>query len=224
MIGLGYILFFWLYFLLSRAVVRTFAATAKQCHGNARLWGFLGGFIMYNLLFFDLIPVHAVHYYECETEGGLTVYKTIEEWKRENPGVAETLNSNPEVSQSQYLVKVESGDRFYRLPDGTELEADYDVRNDLMYTKIKRSNVSVAYWLNQRFISESSKSIVWYIVRRNEERIVDLKTHEVIAQSVDFDTTGSTNPVELGGQSHRVIIYLAQKFGIVIGITLTTNG
>jgi hypothetical protein len=66
MIGLGYILFFWLYFLLSRAVVRTFVATAKQCHGNARLWGFLGGFIMYNLLFFDLIPVFAVHHYECK--------------------------------------------------------------------------------------------------------------------------------------------------------------
>ncbi len=199
MIGLGYILFFWLYFLLSRAVVRFFVETAKSLNEPPLFWGFFAGFIMYNLLFFDLIPVHAVHYYECEKEGGLTVYKTIEQWKRENPGVAETLNSNPEVSQSQYLVKVKSGDRFYRLPDGTELEADYDVRNDLKYTKIKRSNGSVAYWLNQRFMSESSSSMAWYIVRRNEERIVDLKTNEVIAQSVDFDTTGPTNPVELGG-------------------------
>jgi len=202
MIGLGYILFFWLYFLLSRVVVRTFAATAKQYHGDGRLWGFLGGFLMYNLLFFDLIPVHAVHYYECKTEGGLTVYKTIEEWKRENPGVAETLNSNPQVSQSQYEYSVENehSHRFYRLPDGTELVANKpQPYGKEISTKMKRKDGFTASWLNQRFAHESSKSMVWYIVRRNEERIIDLKTNEIIAQSVDFDTTGPTNPVELGG-------------------------
>jgi hypothetical protein len=201
MIGLGYMLFFWLYFLLSRAVVRTFAATAKQFHGDGRLWGFLGGFLMYNVLFFDLIPVHAVHYYECETEGGLTVYKTIEEWKRENPGVAETLNSNPQVSQSQYeyLVKNEHLDRFYRLPDDTELVARYDVKKNYMYTEMQRKDGSTASWLNQRFIWESRKSMAWYIVRRNEELIIDSKTNEVIAKFVDFDTTAPNNPVETGG-------------------------
>jgi hypothetical protein len=201
MIGLSYILFFWLYFLLSRIVVRTFAETAKKFHRNGRLWGFIGGFIMYNVLFFDLIPVNVVHYYKCETEGGLTVYKTIEEWKRENPGVAETLNSNPQASQSQYEYSVENehSHRFYRLPDGTELVADNGYYDGTIYTDMKRKDGSIAHWLNQRFAHESNSSMVWYIVRKKEERIVDLKTHEVIAQSVDFDTTGPTNPVELGG-------------------------
>jgi hypothetical protein len=47
--------------------------------------------IMYLLLFWDLIPTHAVHRYYCATEGGFTVNKSLEQWKAENPGVTATL-------------------------------------------------------------------------------------------------------------------------------------
>ena len=49
---------------------------------------------MYLLVFWDWLPTIAVHQYYCSTEAGFWVYKTPEQWKKENPGVMETLVSN----------------------------------------------------------------------------------------------------------------------------------
>jgi len=51
---------------------------------------------MYNLLFWDLIPVYVGHKYLCENEAKVKIYKTLEQWKKENPGVAETLRPSQE--------------------------------------------------------------------------------------------------------------------------------
>jgi hypothetical protein len=53
--------------------------------------GVLAAIVMYLLLFWDLIPFHVAHKYYCETEGGFTVFKTLDEWEKENPGVAKEL-------------------------------------------------------------------------------------------------------------------------------------
>lgn len=47
--------------------------------------------LSYGLLFWDWAPTLATHQYLCMAEGGLTVLKPIEQWKKENPGIAETL-------------------------------------------------------------------------------------------------------------------------------------
>ncbi|MEW8203423.1 MAG: hypothetical protein AB2653_14375 [Candidatus Thiodiazotropha endolucinida] len=64
-------------------------ARKKGIHG----WkgGVLAAVVMYLLMFWDFIPFHIAHKYYCATEGGFTLNKTLEEWKAENPGVAETL-------------------------------------------------------------------------------------------------------------------------------------
>jgi hypothetical protein len=46
---------------------------------------------MYHLVFWDFIPTLIVYKYYCSTKAGFWVYKTPEQWKAENPGVAETL-------------------------------------------------------------------------------------------------------------------------------------
>jgi hypothetical protein len=53
--------------------------------------GILVAIVMYLLMFWDLIPFHVAHKYYCSSEGGFTVYKTLEEWEIENPGVIEIL-------------------------------------------------------------------------------------------------------------------------------------
>jgi hypothetical protein len=63
--------------------------------------GLLAAFIMYNLVFWDLIPVYAIHTYQCNNNAGFTVYKTLEQWKVENPGVAETLVSAVDSNRTQ---------------------------------------------------------------------------------------------------------------------------
>lgn len=51
-----------------------------------------GGFLaVYLPVFWDWIPTLAANKYYCATEAGFKVYKTIEQWKAENPGVAATL-------------------------------------------------------------------------------------------------------------------------------------
>ena len=52
------------------------------------------GLVMYLLVFWDHIPTVVTHKYYCDKYAGLTVYKTVEQWKAENPGVAETLVAN----------------------------------------------------------------------------------------------------------------------------------
>jgi hypothetical protein len=46
---------------------------------------------MWLIPFWDWIPTVAMHQYYCATEAGFWVYKTPEQWKKENPGVMETL-------------------------------------------------------------------------------------------------------------------------------------
>jgi len=47
--------------------------------------------VMFGWVVWDLIPVYAVHAYQCNANAGFTVYKSLNKWKQENPGVAETL-------------------------------------------------------------------------------------------------------------------------------------
>lgn len=52
----------------------------------------IGGFlIVYLPLFWDHLPTLASHQYACRTEAGFWVYKTVDQWRVENPGVMETL-------------------------------------------------------------------------------------------------------------------------------------
>jgi hypothetical protein len=80
---------------------------------RARGWspwksGLLVAVLMYLALFWDQIPIHLAHKYYCSTEGGLTIYKTLEEWKKENPGIAETLVSAGTVES----VKIGAKERY----------------------------------------------------------------------------------------------------------------
>jgi hypothetical protein len=144
---------------------------------------------LFLVVFWDLIPVYAVHYYQCKTSAGFTVHKTLDEWKRKNPGVWETLNRDPEKTELKiYLVKTERDDSFYRLPEGTELHAHYS-RGNHTYTKITRSDGTKASWHNQRFAGITSYEKFWHIVRKTDKSIVDQKTGEIIAQYVDFSAS-----------------------------------
>lgn len=92
MIGLMIIGFFALYLLISAFVVGGVTGWAKKHGRSAWKWGGLAAFVMYNLVFWDLVPTLVAHKYYCETKAGFWVYKTPEQWQQENPGVAETLD------------------------------------------------------------------------------------------------------------------------------------
>ncbi|MCU7923333.1 MAG: hypothetical protein KZQ88_11640 [Candidatus Thiodiazotropha sp. (ex Dulcina madagascariensis)] len=96
MIGLVYLLVMGGHLLLSIWVVKLAVKQAGKHSKPGWYYGVPAGIVMFSLLYWDLIPTHAVHRYYCLVDGGFTVNKTLEEWKRENPGVAETLVPNNE--------------------------------------------------------------------------------------------------------------------------------
>lgn len=85
MIGLIYIVFFAVYFLLSFIVVRWAYSFSHRRFNQGRTAALLAGFVMYNLVFWDWIPVWVAHKYYCATEAGFWVYKSPEQWIQENP-------------------------------------------------------------------------------------------------------------------------------------------
>jgi len=114
MIGLLYLLFFLIYGGLSYWVVKGVAWWARGRGRNPRLWGALAGLGMYSLVFWDWLPMEVSFRYDCASYAGFTQYKTLDEWKRENPGVAETLVpiKNPPLARQGDLDRYVLNQRF----------------------------------------------------------------------------------------------------------------
>jgi len=94
MFGLLVLLGIGLYLLISFAVVHGAISYARRSGKSPKRWGWGAAFVMYSLVFWDWIPTIAAHQYYCATEAGFWAYKTPEQWKKENPGVMETLVAN----------------------------------------------------------------------------------------------------------------------------------
>lgn len=90
-----------LYLLVSIAAVFGAIRHAKKTGKSVKRWGWSAVLVMYLIPFWDWIPTVAVHQYYCATESGFWVYKTVDQWKAENPGVAETLVANRGVPSNR---------------------------------------------------------------------------------------------------------------------------
>ncbi len=88
-----------LYLLISIGVVSWAVKYAKKHGKSAKRWGWSAALIMYLIPFWDWIPTVITHQYYCSTEAGFWVYKTPEQWMKENPGVMETLHQTLQPSQ-----------------------------------------------------------------------------------------------------------------------------
>jgi len=91
MTGLAVLFVLTLYGWLSFGIVWLVVKWAKKRGRSSIRWGILAGLVMYHLVFWDFLPTLIVYKYYCATKAGFWVYITPEQWKAENPGVAETL-------------------------------------------------------------------------------------------------------------------------------------
>lgn len=69
-------------------------AYAKRTGRSKWRWGIGAFLLVYLPIFWDWLPTVAVHQYYCAKESGFWVYKTLDQWKAENPGVMEGLVAN----------------------------------------------------------------------------------------------------------------------------------
>jgi hypothetical protein len=188
------------YLLISVGVVAWAVSHAKKAGKNAKKWGWGAVLVMWLIPFWDWIPTVVVHQYYCATESGFWVYKTLDQWKKENPGVMETLSNIP---PEQFLTGVTGlhDSKQYLLPDGTRLIADFDVKGQLMWANFKAKDGSQGYWLNQRFnwVTRQEPYFPLNHMIREEQTVVDSKTGEVLVRYVDFSASQEPRQAGLTG-------------------------
>lgn len=102
----------------------------------------------------DAIPTWIAFKYYAHKEAGLTVFKTLEQWKVENPGVAETLEPYKLTVNDKRGASFEIGDGFSRVR------------------------------LNERFSYDSKSKHLFLSVALIDHRIVDSKTGDLVLRFV----------------------------------------
>jgi hypothetical protein len=91
-----------LYLLISILVVTGAVKYARTNGKSATRWGTGAALVMYLIPFWDWLPTIATHQYYCAKEAGFWIYKTPEQWKKENPGVTETLVAQLSIQRMAY--------------------------------------------------------------------------------------------------------------------------
>jgi hypothetical protein len=153
-----------LYLLVSIGVVKGAIAYAREKGKSAKRWGWGAALVMWLIPFWDWIPTVAMHQYYCATEAGFWVHMTPEQWKKENPGVMETLvnqNSSPKGMPPNWPTEIVRGKEITNM----------NQRFGLSYTNHLSSTDEKALFIN-----------IW----RWKTEVIDRKTGSVLAQQIDF--------------------------------------
>lgn len=147
-----------LYLLIAVAVVIVAVKYAKQNGKSAKRWGWSAALVMYLIPFWDWIPTVAVHQYYCSKEAGFWIYKTVDQWKSENPGVMEKLVAKTiTVPDKSVRGNADNWKSIYSLNDRFEKNFEH------------RGPLPIYRW-------------------RTEITLIDNRNTEVLARSVDFYT------------------------------------
>ncbi len=151
-----------LYLLISVFVVIGAIRYAKKAGKSTKRWGWGAALVMYLIPFWDWLPTVAVHRYYCATEAGFWIYKTVDQWKTENPGVMEKLVAN-KGAPSRYEI----------FNDGHGVKDTYMLNNRFHWTITKLDVFS------------------WLPIMKFQQEVLDAKNDTVLAQYVDFATGNS---------------------------------
>ncbi len=142
MIGLSFLAAFSVYLIVCIIVISLVVKSAKKNGKSPLKWGVGAALVMYHLVFWDFIPTMVVYKYYCATKAGFWVNKTPDQWKAENPGVAETLTwrersqkySAPGVTFgykfNERIVWVDKHKKNFIVPVGISEELIIDVKNE----------------------------------------------------------------------------------------------
>ena len=153
-----------LYLVLAIFVVARATKYARERGTSVMRWGWSAALLMFLIPFWDWLPTVAAYQYYCATKSGFWVYKSVDQWKKENPGVIERLPA-PNASGSPTV--------YERFNDGR------GVTNTFLLSK--RFN-----WI----VIQQDISFVLPIIRQ-EQQVKDVIRNEVLARYIDFATGNS---------------------------------
>jgi len=136
---------------------------ARKSGRNKWAWG-IGVFLLIFLpVFWDWAPTVLMHKYYCSTKAGFWVYKSVDQWNSENPGVMETLVDNSPGKYPNWS---------YEKWNGMEIAA---------------VNQRIGL-LQKNHITTSSETEFFLNVWRWETEIIDRKSGVVLARRIDFSS------------------------------------
>ena len=173
MFGLVVVVVGLIYLAVLIAVTRfAYSAAKKRGYSKAKCWMAAGGgfLIVYLPVFWDHIPTVVAHQYYCAKDSGFWVYKTLDQWKVENPGVMEGLVS------------------YNKNPGGFNVDwpSQYELRND------ERKKIHTNH-VNERFnVIVSWQDVAGFLsIVQQENVLMDVKKNDVVARYVDFGAGNS---------------------------------
>jgi hypothetical protein len=146
------------------------ALIAKSNGKNPYRWAKFTFFALLVYMVWDIYPTHLALDYYCKKEAGFWVYKTLDQWKAENPGVMEKLvsyNKNPGGFNVDWPF------HFEQRSDGRQL--------------------IITGHINERFneISTRQDKLGVLSIVEEDRVLLDIKKNEVIARYVDFGSGSS---------------------------------
>jgi len=106
--------------------------------GRRKVFAVLGFLVVFLPVFWDWLPTYvAFNYYERTLQPlGFTQFKSLEQWKAENPGAAELVRPIPEKERISYRKGNAAfylmNDRFMRRVEGTRLILGIGMREEFL--------------------------------------------------------------------------------------------
>lgn len=91
MLAVAFFLALAVYLALSFLIAKLAVRLARRFGWRGWSLGIPAFVVMLGLVFWDWIPMEVTYRYYCNNKAGFTQYKTIEQWREENPGVWESL-------------------------------------------------------------------------------------------------------------------------------------
>lgn len=160
MIGLIVIFAAFFYLLASALIVIFSYRYGESRYEKGILFGSFAALLMYNLIFWDVIPVYSVHYYRCIAESTVNIYITPEQWLSENPEtIGEDWASRKMMARKTY---------------------------NKNYGYISERNHSRT-WMSSSVVYERKMTDIFSgDVKKLEESIIDVKNEKVMASAVNF--------------------------------------
>lgn len=176
MMALLYLLVLGLYFAIVFVLARTgFRFVRKRGKGALLAGAFAGviGFAGVAAIFWDAIPTWYTHHHLCETEAGLKVYLTPEQWAKENP---------------EAFARV-------RAAAGREQTSRLEVTPQLRRSWVESTEGFVYEYLDQR---ERNYAFHTGIER---ERLIFKPTGQILFEKTDFNSAAGNNSLAVGANS-----------------------
>lgn len=169
MLAVIFLLLIIVYLLIALKLIFFARNFAKRRFNKGWLGALLATLVMYNLVFWDWLPVVLMHKHYCETDAGFWVYQTPEQW----------LKNNPQLSKQEWYSEAKK--KREELISGYEHYSNREWLSKYVYLEYER---------HRHFA---------HAISRHEQKLIDARTGQILSKSIEYVRGGSSFPNSAAG-------------------------